>query len=146
MEKESREWLLRKLIEENGTAFRSVWQLYLQFYTVFLTFSITALAATIQFIKPPENRWPIVLAFVFQNLLSAGTAYGVARYSQISAQRFEDLCQAMVGRSGVDDHEICQLRGLCASPSPGWLGRWGGLANLASHASMIVCWLAAPFV
>lgn len=136
------DWLVKKLIEENSLAFRTVWDLYLKFYTVFLTFSITALALTVQYVKHQNQRLPIVLVFVFQNLISAGTAYGVARFSYVSGKRFEAVCRQHLRQLTLSDAEADQLKALCESPMPGWLGVYGGVANMASHVSLIACWIA----
>lgn len=136
------DWLLKTLVQENGTSFRTVWDLYLKFYTAFLTFSVLALGLTVQYIHR-ENRLPVILAFVFQNVLSGGTAFGMARFSKQSSRRFEHLCAYYLDHSSTDHKG---LKSLCESPSPGWLGIYGGYANLLSHITLIGCWLAAYWV
>jgi len=37
------DWLGKKLLDETSLAYRTVWDLYLRFYTVYLTFSVVAL-------------------------------------------------------------------------------------------------------
>ena len=137
----SDDWLGKKLLDETSLSYRTVWSLYLQFYTVFLTFSIVALGLTLEHVSR-NNRWPIAFALIIQNLLSAATAGCIARFSGISARRYEELCKIYIEA----DPEHKKLAGVGLSPLPGWLGTFGGYANLVSHVLLIACWVAILFM
>jgi hypothetical protein len=132
-------WLAQRLLEDNATAYHAVWDLYLQFYTVFLTFSIAALALTVQYVSK-SHRPVIVWAFVAQNLISGVTAVLIARFSEDSASRYERLAAVYASRD--PNLNSTEALNLAVSPIPGVLGEWGGYANAASHGLLIVCWLS----
>ena len=78
-------WLGRKLLDDIATAYGTVWDLYLRFYTLFLTFSIGALGLTVQYVKR-EDRKVIVWVFAIQNVLCAITALKIADFSAVSME------------------------------------------------------------
>lgn len=140
-DKRSDDWLERKLLDENAIAYRTVWDLYLRFYTVFLTFSITALALTVQYVAK-KDRGVIVIAFVLQNVLCAATAIQIADFSAISAHRYRQL--AALSLSTNAHGAALGVLDLASSPVPASLGVWGGAANAISHVLLICCWLSVP--
>jgi hypothetical protein len=137
------DWIIKKLIEENCVSFRNVWDMYLKFYTVFLTFNLTSLGLTIQYVAR-ENRWPIIVALILQNAASAGTAIGVGEYSTKCAKRFQTLCGVYQAHTGAP--VSAELEALFGSTLPGRLGRYGGWANFAGHLTLIMCWTFAFFI
>ena len=132
------EWLGKKLLDENSLAYRSVWDLFLKFYTVFLTVNILALGTTIQYISQ-HNRWPIVVIFFGSNLVGIATSAWVARFSQGSGKRFEDLCKLYIESETETQHK--KLAGLASAPIPGWLGKYSGYACVANLLLFAICWI-----
>jgi hypothetical protein len=59
-------WLEHKYFDEVSLQFRTVWDLYIKFYTVFLTVQIAGLGAIVQYVAQ-SNRILIVLAFILNN-------------------------------------------------------------------------------
>ncbi|MCP5133687.1 MAG: hypothetical protein H6976_08800 [Gammaproteobacteria bacterium] len=131
------EWLAQKQFEERNQNYRTVWDLYLKFYTVFLTVNIIGIGVVVQHV-PQKQRLPIIAAFVIQNLLSAGTAYCIARFSKEASAELEEFCQQFAPESTV---EI-----LTKSPLPALLGFRAGWANVWSHMAFIICWVGLWWV
>lgn len=135
------DWLRQKYIDEASLQFRTVWDLYLKFYTVFLTFNITALGLTIQFVKGSDQRLVLVLAFILQNVVASITAARISVFSVDCSKRMAEVAAEYIKSEGAglpDD--------LKKPTIPGDLGRWGGLGNLLGHLLLIASWIAALFV
>lgn len=62
--------------------FVAAWQVYIAFYTVFLTVNLAALGVTLEKVAGRKSRVMIAVAFVAQNLLGMATAMAMARYSE----------------------------------------------------------------
>ena len=136
-------WLRKRQLEETSTQFRSSWELYLKFYTVFLTVNIAALGLTLQFVSGWISRLPIVLAFILQNANSLVTAVQIGKYSRKAGQRMSLLCQDIV----AEGNERIVLPAHLVEPAlPGELGYWGGIANAMGHGLMVLCWLFVLFI
>jgi len=131
------DWLARKQFEERNQNYRTVWDLYLKFYTVFLTVNIVGIGVVVQHV-PQQQRIPIIAAFVIQNLLSAGTAYFIARFSKEASAEVEELCKRLMPE---DSPEL-----LAKSPLPALLGFRAGWANVWSHMALIICWVGLWWV
>jgi hypothetical protein len=133
-------WLAKKYFDECSLQFRTVWDLYLKFYVVFLTVNATALGLTVQYVELRESRAVIAAAFVMQNIFAAVTAFMVSRFSAKVAVRAQDLAAFAV--ANVEQSPTMQLPLLLAeSPIPGQLGKWGAMANLLGHAVFCALWL-----
>ncbi len=140
---ESLKWLQRKQFDEICLQFRNTWDLYLKFYTVFLTFNITALGLTIQFMSG-VNRVPVIVVFLLQNVLSMITAIRISQFSRKMAIRLERICRNLMPEA-LQSARV-EFRHLMDSPIPGELGYWGGIANAIAHVLMIVCWISLFFL
>jgi len=138
MSESNTDWLAKKHFDELSLQLRSVWDLYLKFYTVFLTFNILALAAVVQHIAR-DNRTIIVVALVLQNLLSGITAVCIGCFSKDSARRLEDVTLYLL-REAPENSQRPPFSN--HSPIPGRLGFWSGVANAVSHLTLIGCWIA----
>ena len=129
-------WLIRRQLDDLGMQVRTVWDLYLKWYTVFLTANVAGLALTVQYVHP-EHRKPVVWAFILQNFISSFTALSVGIFSERSARRATELAAEIILP------EMCSAKDrklILKSTIPGRLGLWSGIANLLSHAAMILCW------
>lgn len=140
------EWLRRRLFDETSQQFRTTWTIYISFYTVFLTFNITALGLTIQYVVT-SNRWPIVIAFVLQNINSMVTALRISKFSLHSSERMSSLARELADASnGTTTLEVAPIKCLSDEPIPGRLGYWAGQANAIGHLLLVGCWIAALFI
>jgi hypothetical protein len=138
-------WLAKKYFDECSLQFRTVWDLYLKFYIMFLTVNGAALGLTVQYVYSPKAKAVIALAFVLQNVFAAGTAAMISEYSFRMAKRVQGLAEfAVTNASAPDALPLPSVLG--ESPLPGQLGRWGGIANLGGHVVFVVLWFVVIFV
>lgn len=131
------DWLLKQRIEELGTTFRAVWDYYIKFYTVFLTFSLGAMSWLIAQKDSPaiqRNHRMIAGVFIFQTLLVAGTSLGVAIYSRQTGDKLEMLQQTLLAGA------LLPAALKKANPVPRSLATWSGLANALAMLGMVLEW------
>lgn len=131
------EWLIKKYIDESSIQYRAVWDLYIKFYTVFLTFNATAIAVTAEYIKGHEARNLICILFILQNLVSGVTALNISIFSAKMQNKYYDYAIAGAALNGETLPSV-----LSSSPFVGWLGVWGGLGNCLSHLFFMGLWAA----
>ena len=123
---------------ELNANYRSVWDIYIKFYTVFLTANVLGIGVVIDRVDP-ENRPLIAAAFIAQNLLAAATAAGLAAHGRACGRRLEATAATLL----PPDAEGMPPRGsLRLPPIPDTLGTWAGVANVLSHLFLIVIWVA----
>jgi hypothetical protein len=134
------ETIISDLLKELSQQFRTVWDIYIKFYTAFLVFNMAGLGLVAEKVKSWNARKWIMLAFIFQNILSAITAFSIAFYSQQISDRAERLTAELVSRKGGPNDKSNPT--FIESPFPGQLGYWSGVANGVSHAFFIVSWIA----
>jgi len=133
-------WLTKKYLDEYSLQFRTVWQLYLTFYVAFITMNGGALGLTVQYVSGGNARKIIAATFIFQNVLAAGTAINIARYSRRVAAQYQRVTQLPI----FDD--VAGSAALQESPIPGKRGQWSGLANLVGHILFIALWVVVSLV
>ena len=122
--------LAKRYMDELSTQLTSAWDVYIKFYTVFLTANVTALALIE---KEGNSIVPVVTAFMVQNVVSLATAVYMAFYSRSAAGHFVELSRVLL--------EPEQVRTTFKqSPIPGNLGLWAGIANAVSHVGLMVAW------
>lgn len=94
-----------------------VWEIYIKFYTVFLTVNLAALGLLAgDFAELNGAGFVVGLAFIVQNAVTFGTAMGMSAYTYTVAKAHRDL-KPLMG-----------------------LGIWGGIANAISHVIFIGIW------
>jgi hypothetical protein len=134
---ENRLWLLKSRYADLGITFRTTWDLYIKFYTVFLTFSVAALGF---FLSSPATggRKPymflLILVFVVQSALVGVTSVLLASYSSKAA---ED--QRKIERELVDEEHHSPVPGF-ESIFPIVLAKWAALANATVMLGMVAIW------
>jgi hypothetical protein len=122
---------------ELNTNFRSLWDLYIKFYTVFLTANVLAIGVVVERVEA-DNRPLIAAAFIAQNLLAAATAAGLATYGKTCRRRLEATAALFLP---AQDGETDAARTLSRPPIPDTLSVWAGAANVMSHLILIVLWI-----
>jgi hypothetical protein len=133
------EWLGKKLLDDNGNAYRTIWQIYIQFYTVVLTVNIAAMGFVVQFVQQ-VNRFPIVLVLAISNVIGAVTSIAIARFSWKSGETYENLCKLYIQSDSEPRHK--KLVGLASSPIPKWLGSLAGALCAVVLVLQACGWLA----
>ena len=134
--------LLKAQYEQVGTNLRTIWDIYIKFYTVFITVNFTALGLVIQYVDT-DQRIVLVSSFVIQNLFSAATAVGMSAYSRFASDQQQAIINAHSIVDGTDtkSHPLAYL-----APIPTKLTYWGGIANGLSHLLFIACWVASLYI
>jgi hypothetical protein len=132
-------WVLQKQYEEVNTTFRSSWDLYITFYTVFLTFDIAAMAFIIGDKDKSEpmlaHRPLIVSVFLLQTLLTAITSAFMAVFSEDSLRLLEEARSALLRQDSTPEPEIPKIS------LPTALAKWAGWANCGAMVAMAIAWL-----
>lgn len=137
----NRNWLAKKMLEEHGIQYRTAWDIYIKFYTVFLTFNVIGLGFTVQQL-PTDKRLPIAVAFCVQNTLSAVTSIYVAAFSRSTKRQSIALARFLAASDEGHDQDA-EIPSVLTEPLiPGGMGVWGGLANAGGHLALIACWTA----
>ncbi len=143
MDESPQEWILKRRHEDLSLTVRMCWDLYIRFYTVYLTFSVIGLGwvltrpADIQMV--PRARQVIAIVFVIQTILTAITSGAIAVYTAHVAHDQEHI-EGLLTQSHVG-----------AWPSvgpavPASLAQWGGWSNCAAMLAMAALWLYAGFI
>jgi hypothetical protein len=126
---------------ELNTNFRSLWDIYIKFYTVFLTANVVGIGVVLDRVEP-DNRPLIAAAFVAQNLLAAATAAGLATYGKRCARGLQDAANLLVP-AGTD---AATASVLSRPPIPATLSGWSGAANTLSHVLLIAIWVIVALI
>jgi hypothetical protein len=136
------DWLLKKRIEEIGTMFRAIWDNYIKFYTVFLTFSLGALGWLIEHGESKaltHSHTVIVIVFMGQSILTSITSVAVAIYSRRMAQDLASLEQELLATASKPSVI------LSANPIPVSIALWAGIANAFAMLGMTAEWYRVGF-
>ncbi|HVT14555.1 MAG TPA: hypothetical protein VHQ90_00040 [Thermoanaerobaculia bacterium] len=132
-------WVLQKQYEEVNTTFRTSWDLYIKFYTVFLTFDIAAMAFL--FGEPGKiqhllgHKRLIVGVFLLQTLLTAITSGFMAVFSDDSRRLLEEAREALLQQDSPTRPDIPGIS------LPTALAKWAGWANCGAMVTMAILWL-----
>ena len=140
---ENATWLPKTYYHETLKIYAHVWDLYIKFYTVFLTANVLGLGLAVEHIPIAAHRWPIIAAFSIQNLITMGTSLGVARYSSETDIKLRKVAVYLAGSHSAERPLADAVKG---SPIPVKLSKWAGLANCIASAIMIGCWIALRYI
>jgi hypothetical protein len=138
-------WILRKNLEETSQNFRTVWDLYLKSYTVFLTFNIVAMAWLFGDKTKVPKGWPlyfIVAVFATQCVLTGITSGLVAEYSGKTQKILEKAKEQLL----VHARELVDAGIECGGGLPIGLGQWGGWANCVSSFLLMIAWIGLAII
>jgi hypothetical protein len=132
-------WLLQKQYEEVNINFRTVWDLYLRFYAVFLTFDIAAMALLLGskpiFQPTAEIKHLIVVVFVLQSLLMAITSGFMALFTEGSRHHLEAARDALLRDEPKHTSEIPKIS------LPTAIAKYSAWGNCGAMLTMAVLWL-----
>jgi hypothetical protein len=134
-------WLHRTYYQETLKVYARVWDLYIKFYTVFMTANILGLGFVTERIH--AHRWPVIAAFCIQNVLVIGTSVRVAIYSGQTEEKLARVATFLAGPN-ADPTSVKDV--VAGSPVAGKLSKWAGYANCAASVCMIGCWIALNFI
>jgi hypothetical protein len=130
------ELLALEQYRELNSNFRSMWDVYIKFYTVFLTANVISIGVVIDRVDP-ANRPLIAAAFIAQNILAALTSAGLAAYSRTCRARLAAAAELLTPEP-IDSRQATMLR---RAPIPDTLSMWAGVANTIAHIALIAVWL-----
>jgi hypothetical protein len=142
MSESPQEWILKHRHEDLGVTARMCWDLYIKFYTVFLTFSVVGLGWVLT--RPgdvpmlPRAKEVIAIVFVIQTVLTAITSAAMALYTARVARDQEHIEELLVqshpgGRPSI-------------KPAvPTLLAQLGGWSNCAAMLAMAALWIYVGF-
>lgn len=133
------ERVLMKRFEEVNVNFRTTWDLYLKFYTVFLTFDLAALAWVYGKDFNPHHRWPVPVAFIFQNVFVAITSGWMALYSKTVTSKIGGILGQLADLGDAHGESIDRARVLGVD-LPISIAIWGGVANCVAVSMLAVIW------
>jgi hypothetical protein len=143
MSESPQEWILKRRHEDPGLTVRMCWDLYIKFYTVFLTFSVIGLGwilmrpADLQMI--PRGKQVIAIVFLIQTILTAITSAGSALYT-VQVAHDQDHIEDLLTQSHPDGRP--SVRPAVSS----LLAHWGGWSNCAAMLAMAALWIYAGFI
>jgi hypothetical protein len=134
------DWVLKQRTKELGTMFRTAWDIYIKFYTVFLTFSLAAMGWLIEHkITSSHSHKLLAGVFIGQSLLTSITSGAMGFYSYKVGKQLSEV-------------EITLLTGIHLPPAlkraqtiPSGLGLWSGFANAVAMIGMSWVWYCVGF-
>jgi len=142
MQLEKRVDVILKRYDTQNSNFQKVWDFYIKFYTAWLTINLIGLGLVVEHVEP-ASRWPLVVAFVVQNFLTAGTSFLVKNYSVKCSNELEQVYSVAVKEVSKTNDDLSEI---VKSPVPAQLAVWGGFANGVACFGLTTCWLAVLFL
>jgi|ERR1700728_3464098 hypothetical protein len=134
-------------LTEIGNMFRACWNTYIIFYTVFLTFSITAIGLVGGWIVANAEHldWrkialihTVTGLFIFQSVLACVTSASLALYSQHAGHAYNSLEERLLE---AKPPEFLKLN----KPVPVKLATYAGLASAISMIVKACIWFYIGF-
>jgi hypothetical protein len=138
-------WLLQRRYDDIGINFRVLWDLYLKFYTVFLTFNIAALAWFSDKRVVGHARWLVASAFILQCLFTAVTSAKIALHSARVARQLSTVASELQRLAAANDENLDPATGIETS-LPLDFSRYGGWVNCVAMSFMAMVWLALAMI
>jgi hypothetical protein len=143
MNESPQEWILKRRHEDLGVTVRMCWDLYIKFYTVFLTFSVVGLGwvltrpGDIQML--PRAKQVIAIVFVIQTILTAITSAALALYTVHVAHN-----QAHIEDLLTQSHP--GTRQSIKPAVPELLAQLAGWSNCGAMLAMAALWIYVGFM
>jgi hypothetical protein len=134
------EWILKARFAEVTVNFRTIWDLYLKFYALFLPFNIAALTWVFgrSFLVP--TRSALALSFILQNVNLAVTSALMANHSRLTDTRVRTLLDRIVDLACARGEAI-QRSAIVDVDIPTKMARWAGWANFWGMFFLIAIWV-----
>jgi hypothetical protein len=128
-------WLLKRRYEELGAMFRAVWDNYIKFYTVFLTFNLTAMGFLV--LQHPTSRFRTILVIVFtaKSLLVAVTSARIAIYARAAGKQNKELEESLLGSEKAPP-VLTRTQAM-----PVNLAVYAGWANCGAMIALAIVWI-----
>lgn len=140
--KNNTHWLHRTFYLETLKVYSKVWDLYIKFYTVFLTSNVVGIGIALKYL-PQCERLFIAIPFCLQNVITAFTSWSVARYSLETDDRLKDVARSLAdAETGVVFPDVA----IKESPVARRLSARAGYANCFACALHIGVWVAVCLV
>jgi hypothetical protein len=132
-------WLLKRRHEDTSTMFRTSWDIYIKFYTVFLTFSMAAMGLVLTRTPPKNVAHILAEVFIGESLLCAISSAFMAVYTRWVARDLRRLEKALLGSAPAP--------GVIAETSaiPSGLASWAGWANAVGMVGLGCAWAYIAF-
>lgn len=127
-------WVLRQRYTELGLNLRAAWDTYIRFYTVFLTFSMAALAWIFASDRTLLAVRMVAWTFIAQTFLTSVTSLLISLHSRQvrrDQERIEALLVAVAGRSLPSAPPCISIP----------MAMWAGGANCLAMTAMGLVWL-----
>jgi hypothetical protein len=124
---------LRARYADISNNFRAAWDIYIKFYTVFLTFSAAAMAFVIAQGSSLGHILTIKYLFAANSILLSLTSVFLTRYSSDAAERHTEIEISLSGPQS-------RLSGSKGSIPLG-LAQWSGWANAVVMIGMAWIWM-----
>jgi hypothetical protein len=143
MSNETARWALYKQYEEVNQNFRTVWQLYLTFYTANLTINVAALAFVSGGTPGESPRligW-VAFAFVAIDLLVVGSTLFIRNYTRGAVAHAQWVAQDIVDFAAAQGEQIDSAK-CFRSTLPAKLCEWVCWANAAGMLLVSAVWIA----
>ncbi len=128
--------VLKDLIAEIGLNVRTVWDIYIKFYTAFILFNLTGLGFVAEKVKSQHAKRVLMWAFISQNVLTALTSSAIAYYSWEAFVRTANLEARRAALAGLVLDPV-----IIGSTLPGPLTTLGALANTVAQVFFIASWI-----
>lgn len=140
MASEITEWLLKTRYTETQNNFRTLWDFYLKFYTVFLTANVAALAWVYSHAVDEGSRWPVAIAFIIQCSLVLTTSALMALQSTQVTNRTKEIVSEL-GRLANARGETWDSNAVFNIDLPVRMARYSGWANCLGVSTLGCIWL-----
>ena len=134
-------WLHKTYYLETLKVYARVWDIYIKFYTVFLTANVVGIGLVAKDIH--GNRMPIIVSFSILNFILIGTSVWMARYSTDTDKKLREVGNYLMALDSVEGTGAGVIKD---SPVALRLSQWAGYANCAASACMIGCWISLKYI
>ena len=134
-------WGIQRRHDELAVNFRTTWDLYIKFFTVFLTINIAAIAWLFGSVHTTATLWYVSLSFVTQALFCAVTSIGMVLFTRNCRLTQKDIEACLVEMAAAGNETVNPDK--CFKSSlPFGLARYAALANFSATITIALIWFA----
>jgi hypothetical protein len=133
-------WALKKRYDDAVTQFRSLWDIYIKWYTAFIAFNVAALGFFLgtHIHENSSAKW-IMWFFIIQNLMCVATSSLMWGFSARCGKHAHEALRELKERWSCSTVPLSGL--LKEELLPYWLPRLGALFNAIGAALLLATWL-----